>query len=156
MRFLFATCEKEGVSVVSIAVGGDVQVRERWEPQNGKNVAFFPCSDKPQDLSLFQRSFHFISPCLTNTIATMLATIHSLRHAAPTIKTVTRATRVRLLATQAAKAGRCDEDYIAQTRQLFHDNRPALPRFVVQGESVQPILTPSRFYSEMKVPFEQR
>ncbi|KAF9121583.1 CDP-diacylglycerol--glycerol-3-phosphate 3-phosphatidyltransferase [Mortierella sp. 14UC] len=80
----------------------------------------------------------------------MLATIHSLRHATPAVKTLTRATSVRLLATQAAKAGRSDEDYIAQTRQLFHDNRPALPRFVVQGERVQPILSPSKFYSEMK------
>ncbi|OAQ36411.1 phospholipase D/nuclease [Linnemannia elongata AG-77] len=60
------------------------------------------------------------------------------------------ATCVRLLATQTAKARQSDEDYVAKTRQLFHDNRPALPRFVVQGETVTPILSPSKFYREMK------
>ncbi|KAK3843699.1 MAG: hypothetical protein J3R72DRAFT_440592 [Linnemannia gamsii] len=80
----------------------------------------------------------------------MLATIHSLRSASPTVKTVTMATCVRLLATQAVKAGRSDEEYVAKTRQLFYDNRPALPRFVVQGQCVKPILSPSKFYSEMK------
>ncbi|KAI9234341.1 MAG: hypothetical protein BYD32DRAFT_423794 [Podila humilis] len=43
-----------------------------------------------------------------------------------------------------------DEQYIACTRQVFEDARPALPRFVVQGEKVKPILSPSQFYSDMK------
>lgn len=81
----------------------------------------------------------------------MLATIHSLRRVAPTVKTASMATCVRLLATQMAKAMQSDEDYVTKTRQLFHDNRPAIPRFVVQGETVTPILSPSKFYSEMKV-----
>lgn len=81
----------------------------------------------------------------------MLATIHSLRRVAPTVKATSMATCVRLLATQTAKARQSDEDYVAKTRQLFHDNRPALPRFVVQGETVTPILSPSKFYKEMKV-----
>ncbi|KAF9087815.1 CDP-diacylglycerol--glycerol-3-phosphate 3-phosphatidyltransferase [Mortierella sp. GBA35] len=80
----------------------------------------------------------------------MLATIHSLRGAAPAIKKASVATCVRLLATQTAKTGRSDKDYAAKTRQLFQDTRPALPRFVVQGETIKPILTPSKFYSEMK------
>ncbi|KAF9930467.1 hypothetical protein FBU30_000437 [Linnemannia zychae] len=80
----------------------------------------------------------------------MLATIHSLRGATSTARMATVAACVRFLATNAVKAGRNDEDYIAKTRQLFNDNKPALPRFVIQGESVKPILSPSKFYSEMK------
>ncbi|KAF9538639.1 CDP-diacylglycerol--glycerol-3-phosphate 3-phosphatidyltransferase [Mortierella hygrophila] len=80
----------------------------------------------------------------------MLATIHSLRRVAPTVRTASMATCVRLLATQAAKARQSDEDYVSKTRQIFHDNRPALPRFVVQGETITPILSPSKFYNEMK------
>jgi hypothetical protein len=53
-----------------------------------------------------------------------------------------------------------DEQYIARTHQVFEDARPALPRFVVQGEKVKPILSPSQFYSDMKVcaylPFSTR
>ena len=81
----------------------------------------------------------------------MLATIHSLRSAVPTIKVASVAIYVRLLATQATKPGLSDEAYVAKTRELFHDTRPALPRFVVQGENVKPILSPSKFYSQMKV-----
>lgn len=81
----------------------------------------------------------------------MLAMIHSLRRVVPTVKTAPMATCVRFLVTRTAKTRQIDEDYIAKTRQLFHDNRPALPRFVVQGETVTPILSPSKFYSEMKV-----
>lgn len=44
-----------------------------------------------------------------------------------------------------------DEQYIDRTRQVFEDARPALPRFVLQGEKVKPILSPSQFYSDMKV-----
>lgn len=44
-----------------------------------------------------------------------------------------------------------DEQYVARTHQVFEDARPALPRFVVQGEKVKPILSPSQFYSDMKV-----
>ncbi|KAG0051146.1 CDP-diacylglycerol--glycerol-3-phosphate 3-phosphatidyltransferase [Gryganskiella cystojenkinii] len=43
-----------------------------------------------------------------------------------------------------------DQDYVARTRQLFHDTRPSIPRFVVQGHNIQPILDPSQFYREMK------
>ncbi|KAG0326878.1 CDP-diacylglycerol--glycerol-3-phosphate 3-phosphatidyltransferase [Podila humilis] len=62
------------------------------------------------------------------------------------------ATLVRCLSTQNPhKHLQSDDTYIARTLQLFQDTRPAVPRFVVQGDKVKPILSPSEFYSDMKI-----
>ncbi|KAF8933261.1 hypothetical protein EDD21DRAFT_381307 [Dissophora ornata] len=81
----------------------------------------------------------------------MLASIAAIRRVAPAHRLASLSACVRQLATQGtAIANHCDQEYIARTRQLLQDARPALPRFAVQGESIKPILSPSQFYSEMK------
>lgn len=44
-----------------------------------------------------------------------------------------------------------DQRYIAGSKQLLQDARPALPRFAARGDNIRPLLSPSQFYNEMKV-----
>ncbi|KAG0001783.1 CDP-diacylglycerol--glycerol-3-phosphate 3-phosphatidyltransferase [Modicella reniformis] len=83
--------------------------------------------------------------------AAMLATIAAIR-GVPPVHCRARATIfVRHFATQdSGVATHSDQRYIARTKQLLQDARPALPRFAVQGDSIRPIFSPSQFYSELK------
>ncbi|KAG0250156.1 CDP-diacylglycerol--glycerol-3-phosphate 3-phosphatidyltransferase [Mortierella polycephala] len=83
----------------------------------------------------------------------MLATITTIRHVAPALRIagVMRGVRYPWGQNYSTNAGDCTDGYVARTRRLFQDTRPALPQFAVQGEKIKPILNPSQFYSEMKV-----
>ncbi|KAG0316749.1 CDP-diacylglycerol--glycerol-3-phosphate 3-phosphatidyltransferase [Dissophora globulifera] len=83
----------------------------------------------------------------------MLPAIALIRRATSAHRIASVAACARQLATQAAAVDaqhRLDHDYIARTRQLLQDTRPALPRFAVQGETIKPLLSPSQFYAELK------
>ncbi|KAG0198728.1 CDP-diacylglycerol--glycerol-3-phosphate 3-phosphatidyltransferase [Mortierella sp. GBA30] len=80
----------------------------------------------------------------------MLATVNSIRQAVP----VARASgpfcnNVRRFLS-GTKSIEGVENYVSRIRQLFNDTRPSVPQFVVQGDNIRPILSPTQFYCEMK------
>ncbi|KAK3825942.1 MAG: hypothetical protein J3Q66DRAFT_294854 [Benniella sp.] len=82
----------------------------------------------------------------------MLAAITAARGSSFTSWRASTVVFTRHFATQDTGTARAvsDQRYIAGTKQLLQDARPALPRFAAQGDNIRPLLSPSQFYNEMK------
>ncbi|GJJ68819.1 hypothetical protein EMPS_01165 [Entomortierella parvispora] len=83
----------------------------------------------------------------------MLASLSLMSRVAPRV--VPSSPFIRSFSNLPSKHEQADHDYASRMQQLFDDNRPSLPRFVIQGQCVKPILKPSRFYGEMKEHIQQ-
>ncbi|KAF9960745.1 CDP-diacylglycerol--glycerol-3-phosphate 3-phosphatidyltransferase [Mortierella alpina] len=80
----------------------------------------------------------------------MLATISTIRHVAPVARTSSPLRSLRSFTSANTRPEEGVQVSVSRIRQLFNDTRPAVPQFLVQGDTVRPILTPSQFYSELK------
>ncbi|KAF9958526.1 CDP-diacylglycerol--glycerol-3-phosphate 3-phosphatidyltransferase [Mortierella alpina] len=83
----------------------------------------------------------------------MLATISSVsavRHGVPVARTFGVISSLRSSTSASARSEGGVQASASRIRQLFNDTRPAVPQFLVQGDNIRPILSPSHFYSELK------
>lgn len=81
--------------------------------------------------------------------STMLTSLSLMSRVAPRV--IPSSSFIRSFSNLPSTREQADHDYAIRVQKLFDDTRPSLPRFVVQGQCIKPILQPSRFYSEMKV-----
>ncbi|KAF9288140.1 CDP-diacylglycerol--glycerol-3-phosphate 3-phosphatidyltransferase [Mortierella alpina] len=80
----------------------------------------------------------------------MLATISTIRHVAPAARTSSALRSLKTFTSVSTPPEEGVQASVSRIRQLFNETRPAVPQFLVQGDNIRPILSPSQFYSELK------